>query len=179
MDLNKVLQIKVGGEIFLDYKDLHPLQGHLKSITKDDYHKLIQSLKKNGMPVALNIWVDTKGKKWISDGHHRCLAFGDMEKDGWFIPPIPCNIVKAKTKKEAAALLLIGNSTYAHITQESLSSYMIDQELSLPDLEFLDLPDLDMRIFNLEQAEFNPDDSSEDNDTPKPEKKCPHCGEIL
>jgi len=179
MDLNKVLQIKVGGEIVLDYKDLHPLQGHLKSITKDDYHKLIQSLKKNGMPVALNIWVDTNGKKWISDGHHRCLAFGDMEKDGWFIPPIPCNIVKAKTKKEAAALLLIGNSTYAHITQESLSSYMIDQELSLPDLEFLDLPDLDMRIFNLEQAEFNPDDSSEDNDTPKPEKKCPHCGGIL
>lgn len=179
MNIDKVLIVKVGGEILVDYKELHPFQGKLKSITKDKYHELIQSLKKNGMPVALNIWIDAKGKKWISDGHHRCLAFGDMEKDGWFIPPMPCNVVKANTKKEASALLLIGNSTYAHMTQESLSDFMINEELSLPDLEFLDLPDLDMRVFNLEQDEFNPDDSSDEDEAQKTEKKCPHCGKVL
>ena len=179
MNLNKVLIVKVGGEILVDYKELHPFQGKLKSITKDDYHKLIQSLKKNGLPVPFNIWIDAKGKKWVQDGHHRIMSFKDMETDGWFIPPIPCNIIKAKDKKEAASLLLIANSTYAHMTSESLSDFMIDFELSLPELEFLDLPDLDMRVFNLEQDEFNPDDSSDKDGDEKPEKKCPHCGKII
>lgn len=177
MNIDKAISIKTGGETFVDWHELKPFQGKLKSITTEKFNDLKESLKKNGLPKGFDIWIDNKGVKWVHDGHHRLLAFKSLEDEGWFIPPIPCNIVHAKNKKEAAQMLLISNSTYAHISQESLSDFMIENELSVPDLEFLDLPDLDMSQFDLEQKEIKDSQKELDlNSFDNFENKCPKCG---
>jgi hypothetical protein len=176
---DKQISIKCEGSSYLELEQMNKLQGNLKAIDKNHLDDLKQSLIKHGIPFPFSIWKDKKDKFWIIDGTHRFLALSALKADGFFIPPLPVITIIAANKKEASQFVLISNSTYAHMTSESLSDFMIDFELSLPDLEFLDLPDLDMRIFNLEQDEFNPDDSGDSGDTPKPEKRCPHCNEVL
>ena len=155
MDIDKSLRIRCTGEMEIDWKELKPFQGKLKSITKEKFNDLKESLKKHGLPFGFDIWVDNKETKWIQDGHHRLLAFKSLEDEGWFIPPIPCNRVFAENKKEAAKTLLIRNARYAQMTGESLSDFMIDKELHLEDLEFIDIPELDMSQFDLENDNSN------------------------
>ena len=150
MNIDKIIDIKCGGEIYVDIKELHFFQKKLKSIDADKFRDLKESLIKSGLPLAFHIWIDVKGKKWIVDGHHRWLAFKALQEEGYFIAPIPCNIVKAKNIKEAAQVVLISNSRYAKIRQESLAEFMIDFELQLQDLEFLDIPELDMSCFDID-----------------------------
>lgn len=175
MNIDKAISIKVQASEYVDYKELNHFQGNLKSITKEKFDDLKQSLIKSGLPLAIHVWIDDKGKKWTLDGHHRILAFKALEDEGYFIPPIPINIVIAKTKKEAAQILLVSNARYAQITDESLSDFMIDMDLQMPDLEFIDIPELKNFVQDFDESEFNPNDSEDE----KKHKTCPHCGEIL
>lgn len=153
MNQDKIISIKCEGKESFDIDDLLPLQGKLKSITKEQFNKLKQSLIKDGLPLGFHVWKDSKDKVYICDGHHRQLALKALRDDGYFIPPVPCNVVIAKTKKEAAKIVLISNSKYAEMSQESLSDFMIDFEMKLDDLEFLDLPDFDLLDLNKEDTD--------------------------
>ena len=157
MNIDKAISIRCGGEADIQLKALNHFQGKLKSITADDFQKLKRSLVKHGLPLAFHVWVDDNDKIWIIDGHHRRLALLELEAEGYFIPPLPCNIVNAKTQKEAAQILLVSNSRYAKMTQESISDYMIEMDLQLPDLEDLDIPELNMNDFSLEIDDIEQD----------------------
>lgn len=157
----KEIEIKCGGEVFIPLSELNHFQGKLKSITEGKFKDLKNSLVKNGLTLGFHIWKDIKGKIWILDGHHRLLAFNSLESENYIIPELPCNYVNAKTKKEAAKALLISNSRYARMSQESLSDFMIDNELGLEDLELLDIPELDMNSFVIESPlDQNSDDGN-------------------
>lgn len=153
MNQDKIISIKCGGEVNVKLEELNVFQGNLKSITSEQFNKLKQSLIKDGLPIAFHIWIDSKYKKWILDGTHRFKAFMALQDEGYFIPPIPCNVVIAKTKKEAAKTVLISNSKYAEMSQESLSDFMIDMELDFNELEFLDIPELDIGDFEINNSD--------------------------
>lgn len=118
------------------------------------FDKLKQSLIKDGLPLGFHIWKD-KNKIFILDGHHRHLALKSLEVDGYFIPAIPCTPVIAKNKKEAAKVVLISNSKYASMTNDSLSDFMVDFELKPDELLSLDLPNISMSDFNFKDPAEN------------------------
>ncbi len=143
----KSIEIKCESKEYYQLNDLIPFQGKLKSIDKDNFNKLKQSLIKDGLPLGFHIWKYSKGKLYIIDGHHRQLALKALQDEGYHIPSLPCTLVKAKNKKEAAKAVLVSNSKYAKMSQESLGNFMIDMELDFTELEFLDLQDFDLGDF--------------------------------
>lgn len=177
MDNEKTIHIKCEAKSYYQLDDLNHFQGDLKSIDKDQFLKLKKSLISDGLPIGFHVWVDKKNKVWTIDGHHRVLALKALRDDGYDIPSLPCVIVQAKDKKEAAKAVLINNSKYAKMSQESLSDFMIGFELQMPELDNLDLPDLSMNNFGLEDKDFNP---GNENDQGKLDQKslktCPECG---
>jgi hypothetical protein len=130
-----------------------PLQGKLKSIDKTNFDKLKRSLVKDGLPLGFHVWLD-KDKTYICDGHHRIMAMKELRDEGYHIPSLPCTQVIAKDKKEAARAVLISNSRYAEMSQESLSDFMIEYDLQLDDIINIDIPELN--------TDFDTDD--DDND---------------
>ncbi len=160
MNIDKAIKIRCGGEIHLNLSELNFFQNKLKTIDKDQFRMLKESIIKDGIPIGFHIWFDEKKKSWqILDGHHRYLVLVELEKEGWFIPSLPCNKVIAKTRKEAAAIVLIASSRYARMNAESVGNFMIDFELQLPDIELLDLIDVDMGQFGLEHNDGDKGDN--------------------
>lgn len=150
MNIDNQISILCGGESYIDIDDLFFFQGNLKSIDEGKFYDLKESLKKDGLPLGFHIWINSKNKNDIIDGHHRWLALKELRKEGWFIPPVPCNKIRAKSRKEAAKIVLISNSKYAKMTDESLSNFMIDFELSLEDLNLLDFPDVNLKSLSMD-----------------------------
>lgn len=159
MNTDKTINIKCEAKDYYQLDDLIPFQGNLKSIDKSKFDKLKSSLIKDGLPLGFHVWKDSKGKVFIIDGHHRQLALKALQDEGYHIPALPCTLVMAKNKKEAAKAVLISNSKYAEMSQESLSDFMIDMELDFGELEFLDLNlNLDLKL-----NDFNKDNLSEED----------------
>lgn len=177
MEKDKTINIKCEAKSYYGLDELTPLQGKLKSIDKAKFKKLKNSLVKDGLPLGFHVWKDSDGKVFIVDGHHRQLALKALRDDGYHIPALPCTEVKAKNKKEAAKAVLISNSKYAEMSEESLSDFMIDFELGLEELEFLDLTGLDMSDFTIGEESLKDEDGNLYTDkikapiyTPKGEK---------
>lgn len=143
---DKTIHIKCEAKNYYQIDELIPFQGKLKSINKSEFDKLKKSLIKDGLPLAFSVWKQ-KDKIYLIDGHHRKLALQALSEDGYHIPSLPCVEIEAKTKKEAAKAVLISNSRYAQMSQESLSDFMIDMELNVDDLLNLDIPELNMDDF--------------------------------
>lgn len=173
---DKIIHIKCEAKSYYQLDDLNHFQGKLKSIDEDRFKKLKKSLITDGLPIGFHVWIDKKDKVWTIDGHHRVLALKALRDEGYDIPSLPCVIVQAKDKKEAAKAVLINNSKYAKMNQESLSEFMIDFELQMPELDNLDIPELLNFAPDLDESEFNPSDNVEAD---KKHKVCPHCGEEL
>lgn len=174
--MDKTIAIRCEAKEYFKIEDLKPFQGKLKSITSDAFNKLKESIKKDGIPLAFHVWKDKK-TNWIMDGHHRLMALQALKDEGYFIPEIPANTVIAKTKKEAAKVVLISNSKYAKMSQESLSDYMIDNELTLDDIEFADIPELNMKDYEIEKKPTKNTGAEIDlNSFDKFQHQCPKCG---
>lgn len=144
----KEIQIKCEGKEYHDIDELKPLQGKLKSIDEKKFNDLKQSLINDGLPLGFHIWKDDKSNIFIIDGHHRQLALKALRNENYFINKIPCTPVIAKTKKEAAKAILISNSHYAKMNQNSLSDFMVDFELNLEEIGNLDLGDIGLDLFD-------------------------------
>lgn len=175
MNIDKAISIKCEASTYIELKDLNHFQGDLKSITKDDLYKLKQSLINDGLPLAMHVWVDKNGKHQLIDGHHRRYALLELENEGYFIPPLPCVVVKASSKKEAAKIVMVSNARYAKLSQESISDFLIEMDLQLPDMEFLEIPELKNAIPDFDDSDFDPCQDDEE----KKIKTCPHCGEVI
>lgn len=145
--MNKKIEIKCKGNRYLSYLKLKTFQGSLKEMSKESAGKLRQLILKHGWIAPIFVW----DKNQILDGHGRLLVLGELLKEGYSIAELPIVDIEAKTKKEAAQILLAINSKYQTITDDGLYEFMNEMDLKFEDLQAFELPDINLDKF---EAEF-------------------------
>ena len=108
-----------------NWKDLVPFQPKdFKIATSDSIEKLVKSFKQNGKINAFMVW-ENNGKLLIIDGHTTQEVLLVLEKEGYDIPDkLTCNWLGLKDEQEAVKAVLIYNSHYKDVNENSLSSWI-------------------------------------------------------
>src|SRR5262249_14405475 len=155
----KTIEIPCQAAVNLDLTDLTPLQGGLKELTDANFEKLRQSILKHGITFPFFVW-QSEGKNYILDGTQRDRILKKMANDGYVIPPLPCALIQAKNRKEAAEKILLISSQYGRVTDEGLCEFLSTNELDFGELEpLLELPALDLDEFKegwMTESDFSP-----------------------
>lgn len=134
----RTISIKCKTENSLEIAEMTEMQGGLKARSDEDYDKIKLSIIKYGFSFPFFIWKSGK-TNYLLDGHGRFATLCKMQKDGYVIPPLPVVYVECKNKTEAKEKLLRLNSTYGHMTAESVMEFVGDDfelntdEIALPD----------------------------------------------
>ena len=138
------------------------MQGGLKERTDIDYDKIKLSICKFGFSFPFFIWKSGK-TNYLIDGHGRFATLCKMQKDGYLIPPLPVVYIQCKNKTEAKQKLLRLNSTYGHLTKESVLEFAEDIDLNFDEIA---LPDsvIDFTDQSGEVAETEGDDEAPEVD---------------
>src|SRR4051794_11831569 len=95
--------------ITIDLEDLVPLQGDLKELSEPSFEKLKQSILRHGITFPFFVWQNA-GTNWILDGTQRDRVLKRMADDGYQIPALPCSLIHAKDRREAAEKILLISS---------------------------------------------------------------------
>lgn len=155
----------------IDYRKLHPFQQNLKDLSKENYAKLLASIKKHGFFVPVYVWFDGAGEAWINDGHQRDrVLIGEkivFENTGYEVPFVE---ITAGSIQEAKEKLLVVSSQYGKITQEGLDEFAFDLDLPSMDLAFDALPLL---------GTPTPDDGPPEDEAAAPEEPVPAYAVIV
>ena len=150
----KPIAIRCTAAVNLNLADLTPLQGDLKELTTASFDKLKKSIQKHGITFPFFIW-QTDGTNFILDGTQRDRVLRQMADDGFDIPALPCALIEAKDRKEAAEKILLISSQYGRMTNNSLEQFLSENDLDLSLLnDKLDLPAIDLEYFR--DADFEP-----------------------
>ncbi len=161
----KYIPIRCKGNRYLSYDRLKTFQGDLKEMTETNAEKLKASILKYGWVAPIFVW----GSDYILDGHGRLLVLGELLKEGYTIGDLPVVDIEARTKKEAAEILLAINSKYQTITDEGLYRFMDEMELGIEDMSIFELPDIDFKGFEAEF--FSEDAEAEEEEIPEVPKE--------
>lgn len=159
----KTISIKCDCDKTIDFHELQSFQGGLKEHTESDYEKAKKSILQYGWSFVLYYWNDGK-KKWIIDGHNRVEVLNRLEAEGYLIPPIPAIEVFCKNRKEAKQKLLRLNSTFGHLTKESVLEFAEDIDLNFDEIA---LPDT---VIDFSDAE-EPQETEGDDEAPEVDEK--------
>ena len=158
---------------------LVPLQGDLKRLSKASFEKLKRSILKHGITFPLFVW-QNDGANYIIDGTQRDRVLAKLAEDGYEIGALPCALIEAADRKQAAEKILLISSQYGRMTEESLDKFLSVNDLSFLDLsDELDLPAIDDAYFR-DPSAFNA--AGEDEQGRLDQKSpvtCPHCGETF
>ena len=114
----KTIAIRCTAAVNLNLTDLTPLQGELKQLSKQSFEKLKRSILKHGITFPFFIWQDG-GANYILDGTQRDRVLVQMAAEGYTIPALPCALIEAKDRKEAAEKILLISSQYGKMTNNS------------------------------------------------------------
>ena len=172
----QAVQIRCKAAVNIDLAKLTPLQGELKELSDVNFEKLKQSILKHGITFPFFVW-QSEGANYILDGTQRDRVLKRMSDEGYGIPPLPCALIEAKDKREAAEKILLISSQYGHMTEESLDQFLAENDLSFLELaDELELPSIDDTSFK-DPNEFAAAGEDEQGrlDQKKP-VKCPACG---
>lgn len=146
--LTKTEQVRVRcrGAASLRLEDLTPLQNGLKELAPADSERLRKSLLGNGFCFPFFVW-RSGSKNYYLDGHQRDRVLRQMRKDGVLVPDsYPVAFVEAKTKAEAAKLILLQSSAYGKMSGTTLQAFAAEHALNLTALApMLDLPHLNLQ----------------------------------
>ncbi len=166
----KIIPVTCTSSHLIEIADMRPIQGELKSRTREQILKLRNLILKYGFSFPMYIWFD--GETYFTlDGHgrdHVCKELIDegykfKQKDGSVSTTLPCVFIDAKDRKEAKEKLLAVNSSFGKITEEGLLSYLFEPgfELAFEDIkESLELPDVD--LFEFEEKLLLEDEDDEE-----------------
>ncbi len=166
--MENTLSIECTGASFVELDDLRELQGNLKNLDEKDYVKLRNSMTEFGFSFPIFYWQDEEGGKWIIDAHQRVRTLKKMRDEGWTIPPLPADEIKAADKITAKKKLLILQSRYGRITDSGMTDFLNEAGLEIPydDVEgFLAIPE------QLDDFKIGAEDEKK-----KKETTCPNCG---
>lgn len=107
-----------------DLWEFEPTQGELKSLSKENFEKLKQSILKEGYFVPMFVWKN-KNKLNVLDGHQRLRTLKHLkEQDGFVVPRLPYVEIAAKTMQEAKRKLLLITSAYGKIEKDGLYEFI-------------------------------------------------------
>lgn len=117
--------------IYITLNDLKIIQGDLKSLDKKSYEKFKKQLIEVGFASPFHVWFD--GKKYdVLDGTTRYKVLKMMAQEGILLPEkFPAVEIIASDIKTAKKILLGLASNYAKMTDESLSEFAIESDISL------------------------------------------------
>jgi hypothetical protein len=171
----KPVQVKCSAAVNVPLADLTPLQGDLKQLSNTNFEKLKRSILKHGITFPFFVW-QSGGANYILDGTQRDRVLVQMASEGYKVPPLPCALIEAKDRKEAAEKILLISSSYGKITNNSLEQFLSENDLVLPDLnDELELTDIDLNFFR--DADFQPSDADEQGRLDRKNPiTCPNCG---
>ena len=136
----KKIKIICTGSKSLPVDAFRDFQGDLKAISKVEIEKLKQLIIKYGFAAPIFVW-----KTWILDGHQRLKALKELILDGWEIDDLPLVEIQAKTRKQAAELLLSINSHFAKFTDGGLLSFLQEHEIEVDFLQEIELPGISVK----------------------------------
>lgn len=138
------IKIECEGSGLIDIDDIQPLQGNLKSLSKESYIKLRKEILNEGFSAPFFIW-----KNKILDGHQRHRVLQKMRAEGIAIPKLPYVKIEAKNEKQAKQKLLAFASQYgemeAHGLYEFLNEAGIDFDEAKNSYRF---PEVDFKKFD-------------------------------
>ncbi len=171
----KAIPIRCSAAVNLELSELKPLQGGLKELSDANFEKLKRSILKHGITFPFFIW-QSEGDNYILDGTQRDRVLTRMGKDGFEIPRLPCALIQAKDKKDAAEKILLISSQYGKMTNNSLEDFLAENDLDLPELQDeLELPSINLEYFR--DADFQAVSAEEQGRLDKKNPViCPECG---
>lgn len=117
----------------LPLEEILDFQGDLKRLSKENAHRLEQSILAHGFSAPVFVWVDPDGRSYALDGHQRCRVLRRMrDEDGYEIPPLPVDYIEAESEREARAKLLSITSQYGEFDLDVVEKWIseLDAELA-------------------------------------------------
>src|SRR5262249_30735904 len=143
----KTIAIRCTAAVNLQLKELTPLQGELKELSGANFEKLKQSILKHGITFPFFIW-QSEGENYILDVTKRDRMLKRMAEEGYGVAALPCALIEAKNRKDAAEKILLISSQYGRVTDEGLYEFLSTNEIDFGELEpLLELPALDLDEF--------------------------------
>jgi ParB/Sulfiredoxin domain len=117
----KTIVIRCTAAVNLQLRELTPLQGELKELNEVNFEKLKRSILKHGITFPFFVW-QSEGQNFILDGTQRDRVLKRMADEGYGVPPLPCALIQAKDRKDAAEKILLISSQYRRVTDEGVLS---------------------------------------------------------
>ena len=154
------IKITCDGTEYIDYRQLKPFQGNLKTITEENLQKLKNSIIKYGFTVPAFVW-QSGDDKYILDAHQRQKALNSLYSEGYDIPAIPVVYIQAQDETEAKEKLLHITSQYGEFTQQGFTDFVCDLDFDFADIRLVD-GDFDFS-FAGENEETEGDDDIQDD----------------
>ena len=176
----KTITVRCKAAVNLDLAELTPLQGGLKELSEANFEKLKQSILRHGITFPFFVW-QSDGQSYILDGTQRDRVLKRMAEESYEIPPLPCALIEARDKKDAAEKILLISSQYGRVTDEGLYEFLSTNDLDLGELEpLLELPALDLEEFKegwMTEPGFSPTSADDQGQLDKKNPvTCPECG---
>lgn len=128
---------------FLRIEVLLPFQGELKTLSPAKLSNLKSNILNHGFTFPFAVW-KSDGKNFIIAGHQRHAALLSLQSDGYEIPPLPYNEVKARSRKEAAQLVLADSKIYGELSLEGVKEFQRIHALTSADYSGLRISDSDL-----------------------------------
>jgi hypothetical protein len=170
------IKINCAAAVDIELKDLKPLQGDLKALSKASFEKLQRSILKHGITFPFFVW-QSDDTNWILDGTQRDRVLTKMVQDGYQCPALPCALIEARGRKEAAEKILLISSQYGRMTEESLDEFLAEHDLSYLELsDELELPAIDDRYFSDPNSFSAGSEDEQGRLDQKSPVTCPECG---
>lgn len=171
----QTVQIRCAAAVNIDLAELTPLQGELKELSDANFEKLKHSILKHGITFPFFIW-QSEGTNYILDGTQRDRVLKRMSDDGYGIPLLPCALIQAKDRREAAEKILLISSQYGKMTNNSLEDFLAENDLDLSELQNeLELPRIDLEFFR--DSDFEPSSADDQGRLDKKNPvQWPECG---
>jgi len=157
------ITIACKGHTSIPVDELTEFQGNLKELSNVNAERLMKQIIEHGFSAPLFVWKHA-GKNYILDGHQRLTVVRKMIKDGWECPELPCDIIEAKTKKEAKEKLLSYISQFGSVSDQGLFDF-VGLDLTFDELAEYKFPD-----FNLDNFKNNFFDKDVEDKEDKKEK---------
>ena len=164
----KVIKIMCTSAMLVPKEKLVPFQGDLVFSTEDEIEALKHRIITKGFDSPIKAW-ENDGKYHILDGHRRKIVLNRLEDDGWKLPNIPIDLIKAKDEKDAKERILGFRSQFGRVTQDSFDDFVKindleinDQILRMGDIEIGPTIEMDIDSDLVIEEELTEDDEIED-----------------